>query len=232
MKLSIVIPTYNEEKDLPKLLESIRKQNFKDYEIIIADNNSKDNTKKIAKQYKCKITKGGLPPAGRNIGASAAKGDYILFLDADVILPYNFLNEALDEFEKRYLDAATCEFVPLSDKKIDKFLHDFSNTFMKTMQFIKPFGAGFCILVTKRAHKRVKGFDESLKLCEDHDYLERISKLGRFRVLIKPKVFVSTRRLEEEGRRTLALKYTKATIYQIIGKKIDNDDKMEYHFGH
>ena len=67
--LSIIIPTYNEEYLLPKLLESIKKQNFTDYEIIVADNNSKDNTVKIARKYKCRIVKGGLPGSGRNRGA-------------------------------------------------------------------------------------------------------------------------------------------------------------------
>ena len=49
-KLSIVIPTLNEEKDLPKLLESIKKQNFKNYEVIIADNNS-NNLQKMLQHH-------------------------------------------------------------------------------------------------------------------------------------------------------------------------------------
>src|SRR3989344_7329602 len=228
--LSIVIPTFNEEMFLPKLLKSIKNQTFEDYEIIIADNNSKDNTTKIAREYKCRLVKGGLPSTGRNNGANVAKGDYILFLDADVILPMDFLEKSLKEFEDRYLEAATCEFIPLSDKKIDQFLHKFSNGIIRTLQYIKPFGAGFCILVTKRIHNRINGFNESLRLCEDHDYLERISKLGTFRILKNPKIYVSTRRFEKEGRRTLALKYAKATIYQLTNKK-DKMKDIDYEFG-
>ena len=81
--LSIIIPTKNEEKYLPNLLRSIKKQTFKDYEIIVADNNSKDKTKKIAKRYGCKIVKGGLPGKARNQGAKFAEGDILLFLDSD-----------------------------------------------------------------------------------------------------------------------------------------------------
>ena len=51
MILSIIIPTYNEEEYLPLLLESIKQQDFRDYEIIVADANSKDNTVKIAEEY-------------------------------------------------------------------------------------------------------------------------------------------------------------------------------------
>ena len=91
--LSIIIPTYNEEKYLPKLLESIRNQNFKDYEIIVADGNSEDNTRKIANKYKCKIINGGSQANGINNGAKQAKYNNLLILDADASLPINFLNK-------------------------------------------------------------------------------------------------------------------------------------------
>ena len=56
MILSIIIPTYNEEEYLPLLLKSIKQQDFRDYEIIVADANSKDNTVKIAEEYGCIVT--------------------------------------------------------------------------------------------------------------------------------------------------------------------------------
>ncbi|MBI2647452.1 glycosyltransferase [Candidatus Woesearchaeota archaeon] len=84
--ISIIIPTWNEEKYLPKLLECIKKQTYKDYEIIVADANSKDKTREVAKKYNCRIVKGGVPAVGRNNGAKVAKGDILLFLDADVTI--------------------------------------------------------------------------------------------------------------------------------------------------
>ena len=57
--ISIIIPTWNEEECLPKLLECIKKQSYKDYEIIVADANSKDKTVTIAKKHGCKIVKSG-----------------------------------------------------------------------------------------------------------------------------------------------------------------------------
>ena len=53
MILSIVIPTYNEEEYLPKLLESIKMQSYSDYEIIVADANSNDKTREIAEECGC-----------------------------------------------------------------------------------------------------------------------------------------------------------------------------------
>ena len=105
--LSIVIPTLNEEKHLKKHLESIKKQDFDNCEIIVADAGSSDKTKKIAKDFGCKITKGGTPAQGRNEGAKQARGSLLLFLDADVALTKNSLLKVLKEFKERKLKIAT-----------------------------------------------------------------------------------------------------------------------------
>ena len=110
--ISIITPTLNEEEFLPKLLKSIKKQKFKDYEIIVADAGSVDKTRKIAKKLGSGVVKGGLPAVGRNEGAKAAKGELLLFLDADVILPEKFLEKAIREFEKRNLDVASIQLDP------------------------------------------------------------------------------------------------------------------------
>ena len=99
MKFSIIIPTYNEEEYLPKLLESIKSQDFTDYEVIVADAQSNDNTREIAKEYGCIVVEGGLPGVGRNKGAEVAKGEVLLFLDSDLELTKNYLANVIEEFE-------------------------------------------------------------------------------------------------------------------------------------
>lgn len=211
--LSIIIPTLNEETYLPKLLKSIKRQDFKDYEVIVADYNSKDNTRKIAKRFGCRVTKGGKPAAGRNNGARIAKGNIFLFLDADVILPKNFLRRTADMFRKRRLDVATCFVMPDSKNLLDHVAFLFANLFIWTVQFFNPYAGGFCLFVKKEAHKRVEGFDENLYLGEDHNYVKMISKFGKFRVL-NSWFKLSVRRLEKEGRLRLALKYIYFTLYR------------------
>ncbi|MDI9614289.1 MJ1255/VC2487 family glycosyltransferase [Methanothermobacter sp.] len=232
MKLSIIIPTYNEEEYLPALLESISEQDFTDYEVIVADADSEDNTRKIAEKYGCRVVEGGMPAVGRNRGAEVARGELLLFLDADLVLTDGYLRDAVEEFESEDLGIAITQMIPLSTRRRDKILHEFANRFMILVESIKPHGAGcYGIITRKELHEKVGGFDESLDFGEDTDYIERIGKISRFRVLRKPRVLVSIRRLEKEGLRNLAFKYTKSTIYDFMGKKVSAGD-LKYEFGH
>ncbi len=176
--LSIIIPTLNEEKYLPLLLESIKQQNFRDYEIIVADNNSCDRTIEIAKSYNGKIVKGGLPGEGRNAGAKIAKADPILFLDADVVLPQNFLQNNLIEFEKRNLDVASCGVQILGKVRSIGYLGCFLYNLALLVfgKFLK-WGTAF-FLIKKDLHKKIGGFDEEIQLLEDVAYIRKASKLG------------------------------------------------------
>ncbi|MCZ3366900.1 MJ1255/VC2487 family glycosyltransferase [Methanobacterium veterum] len=230
--LSIIIPTYNEECYLPKLLQSIKDQNFKDYEIIVADAKSTDKTREIAESFGCKVVDGGSPAVGRNKGAEVAEGEYLLFLDSDAILTEGYLESALNEFIENDLDIGITQLVPISDSKKDKILHDFANFFMKLVESIKPHGAGcYGILTKKDIHEEAEGFNECLDFGEDSDYIERIGKIHSFKVLRDPKLLISTRRLEKEGLKSLALIYAKSTLYDFMGKKITAGE-LNYTFGH
>ena len=229
MKLSIVIPAKNEEKYLPLLLDSIKKQSFKDYEVIVADNNSKDKTKEISKSYGCKIVKGGLPSKGRNAGAKIAKGEIILFLDADVVLPNNFLANTLKEFEKEEAGVAICAFKPIGDKRkidrIDIILYQIANIMMR---FVNKFtflsrGTGNCTFVRKKIHNLINGFDESLVMAEDHDYIRRARNFGKLSFLKSSNFFVSNRRVEKLGRGDLLFKYLLCELHTFILGPVKKD---------
>ena len=222
MIFSIIIPTYNEEEYLPVLLESIKNQDFDDYEIIVADANSKDKTREIAEEYGCVVVEGGLPAVGRNNGAKVAKGDYLLFLDSDLKLTEDYLRNVLYEFRMEKLGIAITQMEPMSNKVEDKLFHDFANYFMIGVEKIKPHGAGCYGIISRRElHEECNGFDESLTFGEDTDYIERLAKKEPFRVLRNAKIGVSTRRLEEEGIETLIRQYGKSTVNDFLGKRTD-----------
>ncbi|KKQ21717.1 MAG: hypothetical protein A3G45_01935 [Candidatus Staskawiczbacteria bacterium RIFCSPLOWO2_12_FULL_37_15] len=230
--LSIVIPTFNEEKLLPALLESIRKQSGVKVEVIISDNNSTDNTRKIADSFGAKVVDGGLPAKARNNGAKMATNDIILFLDADVILPApDFLKKTLLEFSKDNLGIATCEFYPMSEKTIDKLFHQAANFYLKKTHTIMPHIPGFCIFVRKDIHKKINGFDETIKLAEDHDYAQRSSHVAKFGFLKSYPIIVSVRRFERDGRFNIAAKYALCEAHIFLNGPI-RSDIFKYTFGY
>jgi len=229
--ISIIIPTLNEEKNLPFLLESIRTQTYQNFEVIIADNNSKDKTREIAKKWSCKVVQGGLPGEGRNSGARVSKGKILFFMDADVVLPKEFLEEVLSEMKKKQLDIAGCYVQPLSDKDIDALLYGIGNLYFKVIQFVLPQAAGHCIVVKKKVHEQIGGFDEDIKLAEDLDYVKRASKKGKFRYLENVKIPVLMRRWDKDGRVNMAIKYSIVIFYFAIFGAVKSDI-FNYRFGH
>lgn len=107
-KLSIIIPARNEEENLPVLLNSLKKQNLKPLEILVVDNDSTDHTAEVAVHYGATVVH--VPKseeadwvgksAGCWYGAKKAKGEYLLFLDADTFLPsIHSLENIFDHFQ-------------------------------------------------------------------------------------------------------------------------------------
>ena len=100
---------------------------------------------------------------------------------------------------------------------------------MESFQYFSPKAPGFCILSRHWVFDKIGGFNESIKIGEDHDYCIRASKFGKFRVLKKPKFYVSVRRLEKEGRFGLAMKYITGMIYKTLTGK--SFPLIKYEFG-
>ena len=230
--LSIIIPTLNEEDYLPQLLECLRKQGGSgDFEIIVADAGSQDKTREIARAFGCKVVEGGLPARGRNQGAGEAKGDLLLFLDADVVLPKDFLEETIKEFKKRNLDIAAFSLIPLSEKRGPKIVFNFFYNYpLKILENKWAHGA-MGILVKKWLHQKIGGFDEKIKIAEDHHYVQRISKIGKFGMIKSSKIFVSLRRIKKEGWVRIGLKYSFAELHMKFKGPI-RKELFQYKFNH
>jgi len=99
-KISLILPLYNSEKYLDELFESIRNQTFKDFELIIIDDFSTDNTKEILKKMNLKFYENQENLGFAKIvnkGIKLAKGEFICILDHDVVYDKNYLNDLLKE---------------------------------------------------------------------------------------------------------------------------------------
>ncbi|MFH1710898.1 MAG: glycosyltransferase [Nanoarchaeota archaeon] len=222
-ELSIVIISLNEEENIGKLLSSIKKQDYKNYEIILCDAGSKDKTREIAKGFRCKIVEGGLPARGRNNGAKFARGDYLAFFDSDVILPKGFLRSVLGKIKEDGIDVATVDNVPLSENKIEIFFHKIYNHWQRAMQNIDPHATGACIIIKKNIFNKLGGFDETIKLAEDHALARKAFRKGaKFKVL-EGKIYFSTRRLKNDGKIVIAVKFILAAIHRIFIGEIRHD---------
>jgi len=101
MFISIIVPTREEARYLPDLFESLKKQTYQNYEVIVVDYMSTDGTPNIAFNYGATIIHADEhgPGYARNLGAKYAKGDIYLFLDADVILGPTDIEKALSHFK-------------------------------------------------------------------------------------------------------------------------------------
>ena len=116
-KISIIIPVYNVEQYIKNCLESVINQTYDNWEIILIDDGSTDNSKAIyeniaIKNDKIKIfkqTNKGVS-AARNLGIEKAQGDYIVFLDADDWIEKKFLERMLEVIENEDADIVQCNF--------------------------------------------------------------------------------------------------------------------------
>lgn len=193
LPLSIVIPAKNEEKYIPKLLKSIALQEFKPFEVIVADN-SIDNTAKIANEFGAKVVKGGIVSVGRNNGVKAAIQENVLFLDADMVLPNKyFLGKYYIAFKENNLDiASTLLGVEKSDTNSISQVFTTGiiriwNSFRKLHKYTKKVMAesGGTIMVKRSVFNKLGGFNEKAFFYgEDYEFTTRAIKEGfKYKVL-------------------------------------------------
>lgn len=112
--ISIIIPAYNEEKDIGDCIKSLQNQSFKDFEIIVVDDGSTDKTREVVKSFKeAKLIQGEHkgPGFSRNLGAKQAKGKILIFVDADMTFDKDYLKNLVKPIQK--------------NKKIIGTIHDY-----------------------------------------------------------------------------------------------------------
>jgi len=218
--LTVVIPALNEAERLPQLLDTLDRQTRRADRIVVADAGSADDTRAVAQRRGALVVEGGMPAVGRNAGARVTTSDLLLFLDADDILDDDFIAAAVEQFEDRRLSIATAHLEPTERDPAYVFACEVANLYMDVMQYVSPHAGGFCILARREVHEAIGGFDETLALAEDHDYVQRASHLGKFRVLRGLRVGTSMRRIEKEGLVRLAFKYLYCELYVVTGRPI------------
>lgn len=225
---SIIIPTLNEEKCLPALLKNLSRQTDRDFEVIIVDGHSEDKTKSKAETFKGKLNLSFFEVEKRNVsyqrnfGANVAKSEILIFLDADTLIPSNFIKKVKDAFKSKKADLLTT-YIKTDEKGIKPIETGTNIIFEVTRLMGSPALYGSMLAVRKKAFKQVHGFDEKLRYKEDSKLAQDIYKEGyKYIVLSNTYYYWSLRRFRKLGvLRTLQnyiiLNFNKTFDYQMGG---------------
>lgn len=207
-RYSVIIPTLNEEKFLPKLLTSLAAQTDKNFEVIVVDGSSKDRTVTVAKSYAKQLPKLTILvsreaslPLQRNMGARKASGEWFIFIDADSIVSYNFIERVEAYLRKEKLALFTTWTKPDSDDPRDANIASLANlTQGISLTMHRPLASGPLTAVTRKAFERVGGYNESHSFNEDVDFCLRVQK-AHFPVGVIPETLYtwSLRRFRHQG---------------------------------
>lgn len=240
MKYSIVIPTLNEENLLPLLLGSLEKQSLKPQEIIIADADSIDRTRSIAKKFGCRIVQGGninkgeSIGKGRNNGVKASKTNVVFIIDADITIDdLDFFKDACEIFDKRKLSIATVYFKNQKQNKlfgrifilttnIKNIINSFTVKYFKTILG----GSGGLFIVQKDKFLSLGGFDEKVASYEDTLFIKKVLKNNVSFGYIPLTIGVSGRRFDEKSLAELFRLNINLLIFKILS--IFNKEKAEH----
>lgn len=200
-KLSIIIPTYNSAHFLPETLESILNQDYEDYELIVVDDGSTDNTRELIQSYGVRITylhqeNSGGCSMPRNVGIRYASGEYIAIFDADdimkpgkIMLQSDFLNNnphvgfVFTDFcdfrgaEILRNHISTCPiFNQLRKKKVRKNEYIINSTDAYETLLMENFIGASSMMFRKSVYEEIGPFDEHLESSEDIDFTLRVAR--------------------------------------------------------
>jgi glycosyltransferase involved in cell wall biosynthesis len=208
--ISFVIPTLNEAKTIERTLKSLA-QYSGEHEIVVSDGNSQDGTVELCHRYADHVIVYDQPAKqtiamARNMGAAVAKGDYLVFVDADVVIPDidSFFRTAHAAFRKRPgVVAITVKYCVFPE------LATFGDRYVFTMLGLQFFlqnnvlgigaAGGEFQMIASEAFRKVGGFDERLAAAEDMDLFRRLSKTGKTRFVNGINVFHTGRRAHAVG---------------------------------
>lgn len=218
---SVIIPAHNEENYLRKTLHSVRQQSCQNFETIVVANGCTDKTEEIAKK-RANIRVLSLPRANvsvaRNAGALNAKGDILVFLDADTTLETDSLEKIKEEFSEGYAVLAA-RVKPDVQKLRYKVLMSLKNFHNVSGIYKATVGIFVC---RKKDFQKAEGYDPETTVREHQKLREKLFKMGRYKC-INSYVTTSTRRYEQWGLSKVLTYWTKQFFKEKFGRLKDNE---------
>jgi len=217
-KISVVIPAYNEENYLPQTLHSIKKQNFKDYEVIVVANGCSDRTEELVRKeadsrLKLLTMSTANVSRARNHGADKSAGELLLFLDADTTLAEDALQVINNKFGEKYSVATTC--VRPDDPKIKFRLALGVKNVLRRLQIYV--GTGGSLICRKEDFNKVGGYDHQRMIMEHKHLIKKLRSFGKYTSL-NTYTTTSMRRLKNWGLTKVIYFWLKEAAREKMGK--------------
>lgn len=237
-RFSVIIPTLNEEKNLPHLLRDLVSQDYHDYEVVVVDAHSTDHTVDLLERWQTRLPLTIVASTKRNIcfqrnlGAHQAQGEYLIFLDADIQLYKSYLSTIAQTIQEEQAGFLTTYQLPNVRNKLDIFITDVANYTLELLVRInKQMAPGYNFIVRREVFFKAGEFDVKTTFSEDHELSIRIAKQGVPLTIIPQRLLKwSFRRIKKDGRLPIIMKYTLATFYMLFVGKI-TDKNFSYPMG-
>lgn len=229
-RVSVIIPSLNEEGYIESILSDLAKQTHAPHEVIVIDAGSQDKTQNIVKGFQNVRLIIDEPPVGnqRTKGGKESTSDILIFLDSDTHIEEDFIEHVTQEFISKNYDLAWPWYVPYKSTKTITGTYYAIDGLMYIFQKLTPSGAGSCIIVTREAFDSAGGFEPQYKF-DDIVFIRKAAKKRKFGML-KEKVYVSDRRFKKYGTIRMIATYVGLSILFFFGLfKFSN--AMPYTFG-
>lgn len=200
MKISVIIPAHNEEKYIEKCLSSLLNQTYRNYEIIVVNDGSTDRTEKIVKLFQKKdkrikllsFDKGHSAAFARNRGAEIAKGEILVFVDADQFVKRDFLKRIAKNFQNKKIHALVGKVFGASRTFIGKCYAArkwlFWITRQNKKQILTKDKPGVILAIKKKVFLNLKGYNEAIFYREDIEFANRCK--DKYKVLFDPQIVI------------------------------------------
>jgi glycosyltransferase involved in cell wall biosynthesis len=234
MRVSVVVPTYNEEKGLAAFLSQFRRQTVprEAFEVVVVDGGSTDRTREIAAAYADKVIgqKGEGIGGARNDGVAAASGDIVATTDADCVLPRDWVERIQGHFADPAVVAVCGPDGPRERKWKARAIYFVVRNLIRAAAAFGLYGTGGTNSAFRReVFLRLGGY-RPLPHSDDVELGFRMRKVGR--IVYDPKLFVrfSVRRLERDGYLRTLLLWLRGDLKALFGRPIDGADyaRREY----
>lgn len=231
--VSIIIPTFNRAKVVGRAVESVLKQSFKNFECVVVDDGSTDETDDVLSTFANKInvikTENRGVSAARNRGADSAKGKYIAFLDSD------------DEWKKeklakqyRFMAESGCKISQTDEvwirkgkfvNKSNKYKRASGNIFYNCLEVCAVTPSS--VMMERELFFEYGGFDETFPVCEDYDLWLRMSLRERFGLVDEPLIIKYGGESDQLSNSACLDKYRIMSIFNVLhNDNLDEKQKM------